>query len=463
VNVFDWFRRKRNSPPGRPLPPPDDVKIPLDVMPTVGYVVYFRLPAKATLPTVAEIRRMGLDWLDSHCEGPLLPVLRDVLDQNYIGVEIGEREQTPDPPDQLIRAYNPGETEERRYREATHVAFVGGTDLLLPPRPGFWATLALSRALAQALPGGVIVDPEFPRLLPLSQYDTPIPGDARLYLIDHILVPYSFDEKTGLLWITTKGMNRFGLPDLELCDVPPNLAQPLLPVMNGLAQRIARAAMRFAEENTENLDDEAPTILPLKAEFTFTLEDVRRAYDRGDSEDEEPDAYGETRIRLEMRETTDANDMNPLIRVIPPADNESETGVWLNSVLDDLFGSNPNLEMVEKGDAAMEEAHQRAVAELPLVKTRFQVGFRSGEVLHVKHGFPTPDDGHEYMWIAVTRWEEGRLIGRLANDPQYRDDLRAGQTVEVNETEIYDWLIIHTDGYMEGAYTNRVLQNSEDE
>jgi uncharacterized protein YegJ (DUF2314 family) len=432
-------------------------------MPTVGFVVYFRLSGNTTLPTERDIRQIGLDWLKAHCDAPLLPLLQDILGQNYIGVEISNREQTPDPPDQLIRAYNPGETEERRYREATHVAFVGGTDVLLPPRPGFWGTIALARALADSLPGGVVVDPEFPRLLPLSFARTSIPGDARLHLIDHILVPYSFDEKTGLLWITTKGMNRFGLPDLEMCDVPPNLAQPLLPVMNGLAQRLARAAMRYSEESAETLEESPPEFLPLRAEFTFSVEDVRQAYDRGEETNDIPETYGETRIRLEMRDSTEENEINPLIRVIPPSDFEGEMGVWLNSILDELFGSNPNLEIVEKGDAAMEEAHQQAISELSLVKARFQNGFRSGEVLHVKYGFPTADDGHEYMWVAITRWEGNRLVGRLANDPQYRHDLRAGQTIEVPEEDVYDWLIIHADGFMEGAYTNKVLQAPEEE
>ena len=81
----------------------------------------------------------------------------------------------------------------------------------------------------------------------------------------------------------------------------------------------------------------------------------------------------------------------------------------------------------------MEAAHQRAVREVPGVKRRFQAGLRPGETLLVKYGFPTGDGGHEYIWVAVNTWTGDRLEGQLANDPQVRRDLRAGQTIQLKE------------------------------
>jgi len=106
----------------------------------------------------------------------------------------------------------------------------------------------------------------------------------------------------------------------------------------------------------------------------------------------------------------------------------------------------------------MEAAHQRAVRELPGVKRRFQAGLRPGETLLVKYGFPTPGEGHEYMWVAVNTWTADRLKGQLANDPQVRLDLRAGQTVELVEQDVFDWMIHLPDGGTEGGYTTAVVE-----
>jgi uncharacterized protein YegJ (DUF2314 family) len=130
-------------------------------------------------------------------------------------------------------------------------------------------------------------------------------------------------------------------------------------------------------------------------------------------------------------------------------------------MLADLFGASVEMAQADRSNESVAAAHRQAVAELPWVRARFQAGFRFGEVLHIKHGFPTTGAGHEYMWIAVTRWAEERLRGTLVNDPQYRPDLRAGQMVEIGEDGVYDWLIVHTDGQMEGGYTNRVLEQQE--
>ena len=469
VDAFSWFRQRRLSPPGRPLPLTEDVRIPLLPTPTVGLVVYCRYSTERSLPSEQEAEDIIWNWIQEGTEEPLREAVIAFIEQSNLTMELHERDDVPPPPDGLLRAYNPGETEERRYREATHAVVIEAHDLLLPPRVGLWAALAAARALASSLTGAVILDPEYPRLLPLNVANEPLPAEGHIRVVDHILIPYSTDPKTGLLWMTTKGMSRFGLPDLELKDVPPNLAPSLMPVINGVAQHLVESAMNHAQEVGPSGGFERVSVLPMKAEFPFTMDDIRRAYARSEEEaermaeedaetDAESDAIGETQFRLEV--VGGSRRQPPLVRLLPSQEtgaDTSESGVWLNSLLGDLFGSDPELAMVETGDEQMEAAHEQALNELPLVRARFQAGFQSGEVLHIKHGFPTTGDNHEYMWIAVTGWKDGRIRGRLANDPQYRRDLRAGQSVEIGEEEVYDWLIVHTDGRTEGAYTNRAL------
>jgi uncharacterized protein YegJ (DUF2314 family) len=462
LNVSSWFRQKRQGI--RPVPP-NEVYIPLEPMPTTGLMVYFR-PEGEVLSDPDDLFPLIEDWIVRHAGETLGSGIHAFCEQGMLSLEVHSRDDFPPPPDALLRAYGPGENEERRYRNATHLLLVSATDLLLPPRIGLWSVMAVARALAEAMPGGVLLDPEFPRLLGNESIEQDLPSDGMVRVLDHILIPYSQDKRTGLNWMTTRGMNRFGLPDLELRNVPPHLVQNLMPVLNGVAQRLTDTAVQVVMEANNN---EPPPQLTLPAEFSFSLRDIQRAYDAEDDmemefepfEGEELLPQGETIIRLEVTGGT-APDDPPLVRLAPPRGTRGGTGVWLNRLLTDLFGNTEEAALVETGNETMEEAHQQAVASLPLVRDRFQAGFRSGEVLHVKHGFPTEGTSHEYMWIAVTGWEEGRLKGYLASDPQYRRDLRAGQKIEIEESDVYDWLIRHTDGRMEGAFTNRALPEEED-
>lgn len=466
VDAFSWYRQRRKTPPGRPAPLPTDIRIPLMPTPTVSFLVFCRFPTSASIPSEEEAEDCLWNWLADHAPEPLRKAIVAFCEQGLMNLELHDIENVPTPPDALLRAFNPGEIEERHYREANYQVLIEAHDLLIPPRVGLWAAIAAARALSGWLPGGVILDPEFPRLLPRTQANEPLPDDGYIRVIDHILIPYSHTPNSGLLWMTTKGMGRFGLPDLELKEVPPNLATALMPVVNGVAQKLMEASLHHAQEVGPSGGFERAGVLPVKAELTLTLENIRRAYARSEeevqtmeAEDAEVaavDTFGETRIRLGI---SGGNRRHPpLIRLLPPSANNEESGVWIHRVLTDLFGSDPQMAMVEMGDEEMEEAHQRAISELPLVRSRFQAGFQSGEVLHVKHGFPTENDSHEYIWIAVTGWRDGRIYGRLTNDPQYLTNLHAGQSVEIGEDEVYDWLIVHTDGRLEGAYTNQLLE-----
>ena len=455
VNVFSWFRQKRQ---GINPDPAEVVQIPLDAVPTFGQVVYFRLAPGDAPPREGELLRLIRDWLDTYAHDPLREAISEFVESGMLSLFVHERATIPEPPDDLVRAYNPGESEERRFRDSTHAIVVGAPDLITAPRLGLWSVVGAARAIASGLPGGVVVDPEFPRLLPLSDLTHPLPAAGRVRVSDHILVPYSTNDETGLLWVTTKGMARFGLPDLELRDVPPHLLSGLLPLVNAAAQRLVAAAMEYvgAWEGSD-----APPFLPIRAQFMLTIADIRLAHTPAEIEPNGPGPLdvAETPLRWEVCD----EDGVAFARIAPARGVRGGTGVWLSRVLSDLFGSEPNLALVESDDAEMEVARHEALDTLPLVRERFALGFRSGEVLHIKHGFPADGPNHEYMWVAVTRWSDATIYGNLSSDPQYRHDLRMGQAVSVPEAEVYDWMISHKDGRIEGAFTNRVLESRDGE
>jgi len=62
------------------------------------------------------------------------------------------------------------------------------------------------------------------------------------------------------------------------------------------------------------------------------------------------------------------------------------------------------------------------------------------------------------MWIEVQRWSQGRVSGLLANDPQDRPDLKAGQSVGIAEADVYDCMLMKPDGTYEGNLTAEVLE-----
>jgi uncharacterized protein YegJ (DUF2314 family) len=424
--------------------PPVSVPLPPSVGPE--FVVYFR-PLGHTLPTAANLRSRVRRWVEHGTTEPTRTALRAYIDREMLDFRVGTRSSQPAPSVDLLRTMGAGSEELRRLQRATHRIVVLSADRPGPPHYGLWSAIASSRALAGDL-GGVILDPELPRLEPLGSHSQPLPPELRVQLGDHIVVPYSMDER-GLGWMTTNGMRKFGLPDLQIEDFPPNLHDKLAILMNGMARRV------FAELRAQTADRPVrPEVLQIGPEIRLSLQDFT-------AEGEPPPkvlhgARGWTRVRL--RYDPGRNSTTPFLTLLPPRGFRGDQGVWLNALLTDLFGAEDTLRTVDKNSSAMEAAHQRAVEELPVVKQRFQRGLQPEQTLFVKYAFPTSGDGHEYMWIAVNTWKGGRLRGQLANDPQWRRDLRAGQTVELDEKDVFDWMIQLPDGHSEGGYTTTVVE-----
>jgi len=426
----------------------EPIRIPLPELLQNRFGIYFR-PSGSSLPGTGELMAAVRSWLSTQSTGPLRAGAESYLDQAWISVRIAPKEALPGPPVELLRYSGAGEAEQRRYRNATHVVGISAPDAVGPLRIGFWSAVAGSRAIASAL-DGVILDPELPRLEPLDTHAAPLPDDPRISISEQTIVVCSTDSR-GLDWITTKGLGKFGLPDLEIRDVPPDLGQPLRPVVIGMARYLVTQAVQAGAEAGVPARE-----LRLGPEVHFVLEEL--AGGSGSEKQPEPQggARGWTLIRLESRPA--GSGRCAFVRLVPPRGFQGDQGVWLNSLLVELVGSADTLRYVAADSEAMEAAHLGARDRLPEVKRRFQAGLRPGERLYVKHGFPTRE-GHEYMWLVVNTWESDQLRGQLANDPKTRLDLRAGQTVSLRESDLFDWLIALPDGSREGGLTIRVVQN----
>jgi uncharacterized protein YegJ (DUF2314 family) len=413
------------------------VRIPLAASVRSTHVVYFAGPAP-------DAKELGALWMDGHVPAPLGPVLERYVGSDLVEVVTRPRNDLPVPDLELLRLMRLGEDEERRLAAATHGQVVQAEGLLQHPLLHVWATLAVARAAALAS-GGVVLDPELPRVLPAEQHDAPLRGHGRVAVAEQIVVPTS-RRGDGTMWITTKGMRRFGLPNLEVRAVPPGLASDLVPVVDGVAQLLLDTALGRAQEAGERGLD--ALVLPRPLELT--LGDVARSFGK------EPDGGG-GRVAIALRWDGRGRDgMEPFVERVPPDAHVGDRGEWLYSVLRDLVGATEDPAVT--GDAeALREAHERARRELPSAKQRFCDGLPPGSTLYVKYGFPVPEGGREYMWVAVESWHEDVITGALSNDSAYRADLRAGRRVRVPAGDVFDWMITHGRNKREGGYTIDVL------
>ncbi len=112
---------------------------------------------------------------------------------------------------------------------------------------------------------------------------------------------------------------------------------------------------------------------------------------------------------------------------------------------------------VPPDDPLMQEAETKAREAWPEFVTAYENGDGSGFAVKapVQRGENT-----EYIWIAVTALEGGRIYGELANDPADLGPLTLGSKVSVEERELNDWCYVDPHDKLVGGYTIAVVQQA---
>lgn len=322
-----------------------------------------------------------------------------------------------------------------KLENSTHVCLVSD---FAADDTGFWNALAACHAVMEKTVDAVCFDP-----VRLSLRD-PAPVSGWVKISDHIIVPFSVQED-GLGWMTSKGMSKFGLPELEFTGVPPALANDLIDVMNGLAGYLVRKSR------------DGRGSLELPAVLDFPVRELIESLKEPGAE-ASPDDLGGFRTRLGLTYSDPVDeDMPPFLTVHPPADFDHSQENWYYQILEDLWGRKQTLVNVE-GDL-LNQAHKRALEELPALKKRFMAGLAPGEITMVKCGFPYGEEGElEFMWVTIEQWQGDRLVGLLSNHPVHRTDLEAGQRLELPEEEIFDWTLRDASGNWLGGYTDSIVR-----
>lgn len=424
----------------------DGIRIAVPAHVPLAAIVFYRsekLKGRTPLDLVPSI----LSWLDARARDPLRGAVRRFMADGNLSASTAP----PESFDAISRLQPCPDCRKRLgvpdVRAMDSSLVVSAMDALAPPRPGLWAVFAASRAIARQLEGVLC----FPHVgcLPVPSWDgMRLPADGAIAASHHVFVLQSFDGR-AVGWVTTCGMDHFGLPELEAADVPPGLGVTVARILGATAQHL----IRDVQDAAGRCPGRAFT-LEIGREIRVTARDM--AEYRGLPAPSGRAAEATARVRLTL--VPAAKPKTTFLRISPPTDFEEYVGVFFEEIAGKLLpGETQEVVSVAGDDPKLLDATRKALERLPGIKRRFQAGLDYGAVLSVKHGVPARNGSVEYVWSTVSTWRGRRIQALLKSQPLCGSELRAGQPLEIHELEVIDWEIQRLDGTREGGYTTAAL------
>jgi hypothetical protein len=415
----------------------DDLVLPV---PEVLSATYF-VPLSPTDP--AAIVDQTASALREHVPGPLGAAAGKMLEAGVVSAGAVPSSAVPPVPEALQRHLGVAEELVRTVGSAdSFAAFVVSWPPGWPP-----VHEAVARACAGAFAaetGMPLVDGFTPLVVAPERALGSLPdAEYQIRLADWVEVSGS-PGNVGL-WVTTKGLGRFGLPELQALNVPPQHGGPWSRVMLGLASRLldlwldalrARNGAAFAR---------------VPAEVEIGGDDIAAADGSGTA------GGGRVRVRLAF-DPASGDHADSFLTVQPPDDHPGSAGEFMSGVCAELFGvREPEVRYIP-ATQAMRRAVEAARESLPGTRARFLAdGLPPGGRLMVKYEIPG-DDGSEYPWVYVTSWKDGdKVLGSSADDVLRDRTVRAGRPVVIDAAAIVDWAVwIDGQGIVEGGQTNEI-------
>lgn len=306
---------------------------------------------------------------------------------------------------------------------------------------------AAARGCAAALAadlGAPLVDTFVPIVLEADSAIAALPDAAsQLKLSEWVLVLQS--AASGGLWMTTKGMGRFGLPELQVLNVPPQLGSPWTSLLLGVCARLLDLWLNALRARDGAAFVEVPSV------FEVGEADVADVYSA------DPQGGGRVLVRLSFDPAAD-DSADSFLTVQPPDDVPFSAGEYLAYASSEVLGDPGQEVRYLPQTSAMKQAIQAARSELPTVRSRFTDGdLPLGARLMVKHARET-SDRTEYPWAYVNSWNDpATVLGSSASDGVHDAQVRAGRPIVVGADAIVDWAIwVEGRGIIEGGVTNAV-------
>jgi uncharacterized protein YegJ (DUF2314 family) len=306
-------------------------------------------------------------------------------------------------------------------------------------------TVCVVEAL-RGLIGGVIQDAVSHILLNGKEWRTKVIEAASDSPVEPHVRFEVLDEGKSL-WVHSHGMQKFGLPELEMEGVPTDSAPSCVTFMLMAAETLLKLRLRGRS------DFRGQTVIE-HTPFLFRTE-------VGQPDEERHFPLGSLRIipYLVDYDPQSADTLRHVLRICSTKFLRQSRGGRAH----DSRAAGP----VGSGTAETSprelllEANKRARTDLHEFKKSFQnrTTDSANQIHAVKVGFPVRGGPYEWMWVSVDVWRGDSLVGRIENDPVLRKDLAKGARVQINETEIFDWAILANGDCIQGAYTEDILKD----
>jgi hypothetical protein len=415
--------------------------LPVPELMSAVYLVPLALSAQAAKDRAA----VGLS---ARMASPVGIATRMMLDAGAVTVHAMSSSSLPPVPGPLQEYLGVASELVRAVAEASEFVVVRASCPPGWPPMHEWAGRACAAVLASQA-GVPLLDTGTPKVLAADAALRTLPGadDARFRLADWMDVFQS--AGIGGLWMTTKGLGRFGLPELQVRNVPPQLGHAWTRVLTGLASNLLGTWLNALRDRAE------PAFAQLPAALEVGEADIARAYDA-------PVTEGPAvPVRLTF-DPSPQDSADSFLSVQPPDDYPASAGEFLAGVCATLFGQHElQIRSLAPSDE-MERAMQAAREVLPAVRARFLAGDLPPRAqLMIKHEISVPGQA-EYPWAYVTSWADpARVLGNSAGDATLEPGIRAGRPIVVAAETIIDWAIwVDGKGIVEGGQTNVIAQGN---
>ncbi len=413
--------------------------LPVPELMSAVYLVPLALSAQAAKDRAA----VGLS---ARMASPVGIATRMMLDAGAVTVHAMSSSSLPPVPAQLQEYLGVASELVRAVAEASEFVVVRASCPPGWPPMHEWAGRACAAVLASQA-GVPLVDTGTPKILAADAALRTLPAaeDARFRLADWMLVFQS--AGIGGLWMTTKGLGRFGLPELQVRNVPPQLGQAWTHVLTGLASSLLGSWLTALRDRAEPAFAQLPAVLEVREA------DIATAYDA-------PVTEGPAvPVRLTF-DPSPQDSADSFLSVQPPDDYPASAGEFLAGVCAALFGQHALQVLYLAPSDEMERAMRAAREMLPAVRARLLAGDLPPRAqLMIKHEISVPGRA-EYPWAYVTSWADpARVLANSAGEATLDPGIRAGRPIVVAAETIIDWAIwIDGKGIIEGGQTNVIAQ-----
>ena len=242
------------------------------------------------------------------------------------------------------------------------------------------------------------------------------------------------------------GMTKAGLPDVVVEELPEISGRQVGILIDLLTQSMAEgkgfsvgADFRLGIRAIQNAELRDPQLKALKR-----------------------NALGTACLTLKEAKPEEGDPENRIIEIAFDGYAGKDKQAKQDAALSWLFGWEDAVTQVEHTDALMEESRKEKT-KLAKLQEDFDAGLKPGEYILVKAPFKTLDGGREWMWVEIRNWKKQSIKGVLENEPEKVPGLQAGQVVDVQEADLFDYIRHYPDGHDEGNTTGPLLSKMEQE